>query len=186
MPGERGTRHGSTLLSRSWRPGATFPARGIGVLVGCRRSCLMSAVHPLHHRPVGNLAKEHPAIVRSVVRLVRQGCRLPRGRCAVTAAGRPGIRLVEYGECAQPGGQPDRRLGRTRRCCRWRRHAQAHPHRRACQRCGSRAHFPATSALFAPLWVIERGVCAWWAVLQKLQGGARYGGVRIARATSST
>lgn len=38
------------------------------------------------------------------------------------------------------------------------------------------AVFPATSSLLAPLWILERGVCAWLAVLQRLRfGGVRYG-----------
>jgi hypothetical protein len=41
---------------------------------------------------------------------------------------------------------------------------------------GGTAHFPATSSLLAPVWVLERGVCAWLAVLQRLRfGGVRYG-----------
>jgi len=43
------------------------------------------------------------------------------------------------------------------------------------RRGGGAAVFPATSSLLAPLWVLERGVCAWLAVLQRLRfGGARY------------
>jgi len=38
------------------------------------------------------------------------------------------------------------------------------------------AVFPASSSLLAPLWILERGVCAWLAVLQRLRfGGVRYG-----------
>ena len=51
---------------------------------------------------------------------------------------------------------------------------------------GGRARFPATTVLFAPLWVLERGVCAWLALLQRMRGGARYAGGRIARAASGT
>ncbi|HET9198325.1 MAG TPA: hypothetical protein VFN92_08745 [Solirubrobacterales bacterium] len=44
------------------------------------------------------------------------------------------------------------------------------------RRAGGAARFPATSSLLAPLWVLERGVCAWLAVLQRLRfGGVRYG-----------
>ena len=44
------------------------------------------------------------------------------------------------------------------------------------RRAGGRAFFPATSSLLAPIWVLERGVCAWLAVLQRLRfGGVRYG-----------
>lgn len=44
------------------------------------------------------------------------------------------------------------------------------------RRGGGSARFPASSSLLAPVWVLERGVCAWLAVLQRLRfGGVRYG-----------
>ncbi len=44
------------------------------------------------------------------------------------------------------------------------------------RRAGGAAYFPATSSLLAPVWILERGVCAWLAVLQRLRfGGVRYG-----------
>lgn len=44
------------------------------------------------------------------------------------------------------------------------------------RRAGGRGVFPAASSLLAPLWILERGVCAWLAVLQRLRfGGVRYG-----------
>jgi hypothetical protein len=44
------------------------------------------------------------------------------------------------------------------------------------RRGGGRAVFPATSSLLAPVWILERAVCAWLAVLQRLRfGGVRYG-----------
>jgi hypothetical protein len=44
------------------------------------------------------------------------------------------------------------------------------------RRGGGARVFPATSSLLAPVWVLERGVCAWLAVLQRLRfGGVRYG-----------
>jgi hypothetical protein len=44
------------------------------------------------------------------------------------------------------------------------------------RRSGGARVFPATSSLLAPVWVLERGVCAWLAVLQRLRfGGVRYG-----------
>jgi len=44
------------------------------------------------------------------------------------------------------------------------------------RRAGGAAVFPASSSVLAPLWVIERGVCAWLAVFQRLRfGGVRYG-----------
>ncbi|MDQ1438977.1 MAG: hypothetical protein QOK43_2606 [Acidimicrobiaceae bacterium] len=46
--------------------------------------------------------------------------------------------------------------------------------------------FPAVASLFAPVWVLERGVCAWLAVVQRLTGGCRYGGRRLTRAATPT
>jgi hypothetical protein len=44
------------------------------------------------------------------------------------------------------------------------------------RRGGGARVFPATSSLLAPLWILERGICAWLAVLQRLRfGGVRYG-----------
>jgi len=44
------------------------------------------------------------------------------------------------------------------------------------RRGGGARVFPATSSLLAPAWILERGVCAWLAVLQRLRfGGVRYG-----------
>jgi hypothetical protein len=44
------------------------------------------------------------------------------------------------------------------------------------RRAGGARIFPATSSLLAPVWILERGVCAWLAVLQRLRfGGVRYG-----------
>jgi hypothetical protein len=44
------------------------------------------------------------------------------------------------------------------------------------RRGGGAAVFPATSSLLAPVWILERGICAWLAVLQRLRfGGVRYG-----------
>jgi glycosyl transferase family 21 len=46
-----------------------------------------------------------------------------------------------------------------------------------------RAHgrdvFPPTLPLWAPCWVLERGVCAWLALLTRLRGGVRYAGQRL-------
>ncbi len=52
------------------------------------------------------------------------------------------------------------------------------------RRAGGRAVFPATGALWAPLWVVERGVCAWLAVGARLRGGVRYGEGRLLRAAT--
>jgi hypothetical protein len=80
-------------------------------------------------------------------------------------------------------GPPNRKSSRRRRLGRWRLGlAQAGAavavgvaevgRRRA----GGAAYFPATSSLLAPVWILERGVCAWLAVLQRLRfGGVRYG-----------
>ncbi|HEX6153853.1 MAG TPA: hypothetical protein VFZ19_10065, partial [Solirubrobacterales bacterium] len=44
------------------------------------------------------------------------------------------------------------------------------------RRAGGAGVFPASSSLLAPVWILERGVCAWLAVLQRLRfGGVRYG-----------
>lgn len=46
--------------------------------------------------------------------------------------------------------------------------------------------FPATSSLLAPVWILERAVCSWLAVGQRLRfGGVRYAGRRIAIAGHS-
>ncbi len=44
--------------------------------------------------------------------------------------------------------------------------------------------FPVTTSLFAPLWVAERAVTSWCAVVLRACGGVRYGGTRIRRAAS--
>lgn len=53
-----------------------------------------------------------------------------------------------------------------------------------------RAHgrdvFPATASLFAPLWVLERGICSWLALANRwLRGGVPYAGNRFQRAATS-
>jgi cellulose synthase/poly-beta-1,6-N-acetylglucosamine synthase-like glycosyltransferase len=53
------------------------------------------------------------------------------------------------------------------------------------RRAGGRAVFPATSAWWAPAWLLERGVCAWWALGARARGGARYSGGRLRRAATS-
>jgi hypothetical protein len=49
---------------------------------------------------------------------------------------------------------------------------------------GGTGRFPAASALFAPLWVLERGICAWAAVYLRLRGGVRYGAARLRAAAT--
>jgi hypothetical protein len=54
------------------------------------------------------------------------------------------------------------------------------------RRAGGTAVFPAGSSLLAPVWILERGVCAWLAVLQRLRfGGVRYGDSVIRTAAHS-
>jgi hypothetical protein len=52
------------------------------------------------------------------------------------------------------------------------------------RRSGGAAVFPASSALWAPLWLAERAVCVWLAVLQRMCGGVRYGGARLLHAAT--
>jgi len=54
------------------------------------------------------------------------------------------------------------------------------------RRAGGREVFPAGSSLLAPVWIAERAVCSWLAVLQLLRhGGARYGDATIRIAAHS-
>jgi hypothetical protein len=54
------------------------------------------------------------------------------------------------------------------------------------RRSGGRRIFPAIASLFAPLWVLERGVCSWLAVRERLtRGGIPYGDGVVPRAASS-
>ena len=54
------------------------------------------------------------------------------------------------------------------------------------RRAGGRRHFPADTSLFAPLWVLERGVCSWLALRQRIaRGGIPYGDGVVPRAASS-
>jgi hypothetical protein len=47
------------------------------------------------------------------------------------------------------------------------------------RRCGGRSLFPATAALWAPAWMLERAVCVWVALLHRLAGGMPYRGSRL-------
>jgi hypothetical protein len=53
------------------------------------------------------------------------------------------------------------------------------------RRCGGRAVFEPTAALWAPFWIAERAVTVWLALGQRLLGGVRYGGTRLKTAASS-
>lgn len=50
---------------------------------------------------------------------------------------------------------------------------------------GGRAAFPATAALWAPLWLLERAICVWLAVAHRARGGTPYGGGRLRVAAHS-
>jgi hypothetical protein len=53
------------------------------------------------------------------------------------------------------------------------------------RRAGGARVFPASASLLAPVWVAERGVCAWLALLRRSQGGVRYAGSTIGLAAHS-
>ncbi|UWX98553.1 glycosyltransferase family 2 protein [Arthrobacter zhaoxinii] len=53
------------------------------------------------------------------------------------------------------------------------------------RRNGGRQVFGPTSALWAPLWILERAVCVWLAVQWRLRGGVPYSGVRLKTAAHS-
>lgn len=54
------------------------------------------------------------------------------------------------------------------------------------RRAGGTRFFPPATALAAPVWVLERAICSWLAVGQRLlRGGVRYAGVRLRHAAHS-
>jgi hypothetical protein len=54
------------------------------------------------------------------------------------------------------------------------------------RKAGAHRYFPAAASFAAPAWVLERGVCAWIALLLRAGfGGVRYGDGRIAKAASA-
>ncbi len=53
------------------------------------------------------------------------------------------------------------------------------------RRSGARRYVPGDVPLFAPLWVLERGVCSWLALAARLRGGVRYRGKRLRVAANS-
>jgi len=52
------------------------------------------------------------------------------------------------------------------------------------RRRGGTDAFPRTAALWAPVWLAERAVCAWVAVAARARGGVRYRGRRVAQAAT--
>ncbi|MEV1060958.1 glycosyltransferase family 2 protein [Micromonospora chalcea] len=54
------------------------------------------------------------------------------------------------------------------------------------RRAGGATVFPAHTSLAAPLWALERGLCAWLAVGRRLRGGVPYAGARLRVAANST
>jgi hypothetical protein len=53
------------------------------------------------------------------------------------------------------------------------------------RRGGGRRVYPTSSAVLAPLWVLERAVCIWLAVWWRMRGGVPYAGRRLRRAAST-
>lgn len=53
------------------------------------------------------------------------------------------------------------------------------------RRGGGAAVFPASVVAWAPVWLGERAVCVWLALLSRLRGGARYGDGRLVLAAHS-
>ncbi len=53
------------------------------------------------------------------------------------------------------------------------------------RRAGGRHVFPASSSLLAPVWVAERAVCSWLALLARARGGVPYRDGRLRKAASS-
>lgn len=54
------------------------------------------------------------------------------------------------------------------------------------RRADGRRHFHWTCSMLAPVWVLERAVTVWLAVVVRCRGGVRYAGRRIVRAANST
>jgi hypothetical protein len=48
------------------------------------------------------------------------------------------------------------------------------------RRGGGRSVFPGSCSLWAPAWVLERGICVWLALGYRLAGGVPYAGSRLA------
>lgn len=54
------------------------------------------------------------------------------------------------------------------------------------RRHGGRSVFPARASWLAPLWVLERALCIWFAVFLRLSGGVPYAGIRLKTAAHSS
>lgn len=52
------------------------------------------------------------------------------------------------------------------------------------RRSGGTAYFPWQAALFAPLWLLERGLCSWIALARRSRGGIAYAGTTLQRAAT--
>lgn len=52
------------------------------------------------------------------------------------------------------------------------------------RRHGGREWFSAGAVLAAPVWLVERSLCAWLAVVERFRGGVPYAGTRLARAAT--
>ncbi|MBB5281209.1 glycosyltransferase [Pacificimonas flava] len=53
------------------------------------------------------------------------------------------------------------------------------------RRAGGASVFPPSSALWAPLWLLERSITSWLALVAFLEGGVRYRGSRLQRSATS-
>ena len=53
------------------------------------------------------------------------------------------------------------------------------------RRAGGADYVPATASLFAPLWLAERAICVWLALLARLRGGVPYRAGRLSLAANS-
>lgn len=53
------------------------------------------------------------------------------------------------------------------------------------RRAGGTEHFPVSGSLLAPLWIAERSVSSWLALLAKIRGGVPYGERRLSHSATS-
>ncbi|MDQ2699992.1 MAG: glycosyltransferase family 2 protein [Actinomycetota bacterium] len=51
---------------------------------------------------------------------------------------------------------------------------------------GGTRYFPLSATLFTPLWILERSICSWVALISFFRGGVSYGGRRMRLAAHST